>query len=113
MYKIDAAMMKIEEAVGNCTDILASKNPANNLSRDSSEYSELQDSLMETFTVEVIRSNVEPEVSEPDPLGSELPCATTGKDDSYPHPGKEDEKDQVFIDFDQNQSMSFPFPAAD
>ena len=69
-------MMKIEEAVGNCTEIMATKSPVNNLSRDSSGDSEFEDSPMETFAVEVIQSNVEPEVSEPAPLGSELPCAT-------------------------------------
>ena len=68
---------------------------------------------MEISAAEVIQSNVEPEVSEPAPLGSELPCATTGKDDSPLCPGKEDENDEVFIDYDQNQSVNLPSPAAD
>ena len=43
MYKIDAAIMKIEEAVGNCTEILATKSPVNNLSRDSSGDSKFEE----------------------------------------------------------------------
>ena len=93
--------------------ILATKSPVNSLSRDSSEDIEFEDSSMETFAGEVIWSNVEPEVSGPAPLGSELPCATTGKNDSHCHPGKEDENNRVFIDFNQNQSMNVPSPAAD
>ena len=37
MCRMNAMMMKIEEVVGNCTEMLTSMNPANNLSEDSSE----------------------------------------------------------------------------
>ena len=63
MCKIDVAIMKIEETIKDCTEILTVRNPVDNLSRDTSEDSEFEESPMETFTAEVVRSDIKPEVS--------------------------------------------------
>ena len=86
MCRMNATMMKIEEVVGSCTEMLISMNPANNLSEDSSEDGRLKGPPMENYPVEITQDNMELEVSELAPLGSGLPCATMGKNDLTLHP---------------------------
>ena len=88
MCKIDVAIMKIEEAVEDCTEILMVRNPVDNLSRDTSEDSEFEDFPREILTVEVVRSDIKPEVSRQALSESGVPCVTIGKNDSCRYLGK-------------------------